>query len=256
MNKIRETFDAIHAEEALIENTRAFLGANAGHARYTGSSAFRRLVPAAACLFLAAAGGYQYYFAETSVISIDINPSFELGINRYDKVVSVKEYNDDGYELVNSLDIRFMGYSEALEEILASEEMKAYLSEDEWLTITVIRSEEEQGARILSDVEHCVEGHGNTSCHTVELHDVEGAHAEGLSYGKYCALLELQELAPEITAEDIQGMSMCEIQNLIQDLLRGSSDEPTERGEDAKGVYDGGHGHQHGHGHSGKQHGE
>lgn len=248
MNKIRETFDAIHAEEALIENTRAFLGANAGRARYRGTPAFRRIVPAAACLFLAAAGGYQYYFAETSVISIDINPSFELGVNRYDKVVSVKEYNDDGYELVNSLDIRFMGYSEALEEILASEEMKAYLSEDEWLTITVIRSEEEQGARILSDVEHCVEGHGNTSCHAAELHDVEGAHAEGLSYGKYYALLELQNLAPEITAEDIQGMTMCEIQNLIQDLSGDASGDWNGNEGDTCGEHGSGHGHQHGHG--------
>lgn len=250
MNKIRETFDAIHAEETLVESTRAFLDANAGHAKRKRMPAPARLLPAAACLFLVAAGGYQYCFAATSVISIDINPSFELGVNRYDRVVFVKEYNDDGYAYANSLNLRFLGYEEALEEILASEEMKAYLSEDEWLTITVIRSEEEQGERILSNVEHCVEGHGNTSCHAVELHDVEGAHAEGLSYGKYSVLLELQKLNPEITAGDIQGMSMCEIQNLIQDL----SGESSENCQEDEGGTHGEHGHEHGHGE--KRHGE
>ncbi len=248
MSRIKETFDAIHAEETLIENTRAFLNENTGRTKRRRSLSAARLVPAAACFLLLTLGGYRYYFAPTSVISIDINPSLELWVNRYDKVVSVKEYNDDGNKLANSLDIRFMGYAEALDQILASDEIKGYLSQDEWLTITVVRSEEEQGERILSDIESCVEGHGNTSCHSADLHDVEAAHAEGLSYGKYCALLELQKIAPEMTAEDIYGMTMCEIENLIQDL----SGETSGTGD---GSGTGGHGHGYGHGHGGGHHG-
>lgn len=254
MSRIKETFDTIHAEETLIQNTRAFLDENTGRAKRARRPAIARLVPAAACFLLLTLGGYRYYFAPTSVISIDINPSLELGVNRYDKVVSVKEYNEDGYKLASSLDIRFMGYSEALDQILESAEIKSYLSQDEWLTITVVRSEEEQGERILADIEGCVEGHGNTSCHSADLDDVEAAHAEGLSYGKYCALLELQSLAPEITAEDIQGMTMCEIQNLIQDLSGDDSDDQEENGGNNHNGH--GHGHHHSHDHGGKNHGE
>mgnify|MGYP006964182038 CR=1 FL=1 len=57
---------------------------------------YKRVLSVAACLLLLFLGGRQFYFIPTVKISIDINPSMELGVNRFDRIVSVEGYNDDG----------------------------------------------------------------------------------------------------------------------------------------------------------------
>lgn len=107
---------------------------------------------------LFAFGGYWLYFTPTADISVDINPSIELGINRFDKVVSVSSYNDDGQELLDSINIKYMDYTEAVDQILANENIAALLDNDAVMTITVVGSDGSQSARLLSGVESCTEG--------------------------------------------------------------------------------------------------
>ena len=49
-------------------------------------------------------GGTWLYFTPTMEISVDINPSIELGVNRFDRVISVDGYNEDGQALAQLLD--------------------------------------------------------------------------------------------------------------------------------------------------------
>ena len=80
----------------------------------------------------------------TAFISIDINPSLELGINRFNRIVSIRGYNEDGEELAGSLDIRFMDYDTALVSLLDSQELESYLSPDALITFTVAGDSEAQ----------------------------------------------------------------------------------------------------------------
>ena len=112
--KIQETFDMIHADEKLKDRTRKFLAEAAGSSRRR--STVLRLAPAL-CLALSILVGFcgwQLYFRPVSVISIDINPSLELDVNRFDRVVDVKEYNEDGEKLSESLEILFLNFEDAL----------------------------------------------------------------------------------------------------------------------------------------------
>ena len=54
---------------------------------------------------------------------------------------------------------------------------------------------------------------------------MEEAHEAGLSYGKYKACLELQGIEPAIRPDEIQGMTMREIRDLIDTLSGNSSVE-------------------------------
>ena len=92
-DRLKQAFDAVHAEEALKERTKAFVAQQTrGHARRR--PALRPSLAAAfACLCLLFTGGYWLYFTPTATISIDINPSIELGVNRFNRVVSVEGYN-------------------------------------------------------------------------------------------------------------------------------------------------------------------
>lgn len=84
--EIREAFDQIHAEEKLCN-----LAFEATKKARNGSMLkfpVKRFMVAAsfmACFFIA----YYMYFTPTSVISIDINPSLELTVNRFDKIIDV-----------------------------------------------------------------------------------------------------------------------------------------------------------------------
>lgn len=219
-DKLKKAFDSIHADEELKEKTRQYLRTKTNdyqtERRKTGH--FYRLVPVMAGLFLIVLGfsGYQIYTTPTSVISIDVNPSLELGVNRFDKVVSVEGYNKDGKILADSVDVKYENYKSAVDEIINTDTIQKCLAENELLSITVIGDNEDQKGKILSDMEQCTSGNENMSCHASNSEDVHEAHDHGISYGKYQAYLELKKLDPEITLDEVKGMTMREIQNLIQ----------------------------------------
>lgn len=227
---IKNAFDEIHAEEALKEKTRKAvfekrkkrMSARRPYVKYAAASA--------ACGFVFFIGGAWICLSPTAQISIDINPSVELGINRFDKVVSVKGCNEDGSRLAERLDVRFVDYEEAVEQVMKDDGIAELLEENEVVTITVVGPESAQCRRILPTVQNCVDGYQNSYCYYAHSEEVEEAHDLGLSYGKYRAYLELKELDPEILPEDIRGMTMREIREWAQKLENKGED--TEKAED------------------------
>ena len=244
-DKIRAAFGEIHAEEDLKAQTRAYLARQApGHRRRI--SGRMRLVPALACfllVLLAGWGGYHTYFTPSAIISIDVNPSLELGVNRFDKVVSVEGYNEDGAALADAVDVKYMDYAQALTRILDSDAFAPYTSEQASVSIAVFGSDAEKSSEMLSQVEACTAGYTNTHCYADTMEVAAAAHAVGLSCGKYRAYLELHELDPSVTPADIQGMTMREIRDRIA-ALSGSSDVSAGNGHHGRGMGNGrGKGH-------------
>lgn len=225
-DKLKQAFDSIHAEETLKKSTRSFLSQEMTR-RSSRRFSFAGLLPAAACLlfFLVCAGGYRFYMTPVAVISIDVNPSWELGVNRFDRVVSSQGYNEEGSAVLSGEDLRFLSYDTAVRQLLESDAMQDYLSEDAVLSITVV-SDSEDSARMLDSLEGCAASGPNVYCFQAAPEDVEKAHDCGLSYGKYNAFLQLQQLEPTVTPEDVRHLSMREIRDLI---LRhsGSDTDPS-----------------------------
>ena len=215
---VRDAFSQIHAEDGLKAQTKSYL-AQQINKKKRHSFPVLQAAAAAACLFAAvSAGGAWLYLSPASYISIDINPSLELGINRFDRVVSVESFNSNGQDLAEQLDIRYMDYSDALEELLSKQTVEAYLADGAVMAVTVAGSDEEKTNQILENVETCTAGHSNISCHSGDIEEMHEAHSEGLSLGKYRAYLELKTLDPTVTPDDIRDLSMREIRDLIDDL--------------------------------------
>ena len=105
-----------------------------------------------------------------------------------------------------------------MEEIMDNESVQDYLAQDQVMSIVVAGEDEKKTQTVYSNVEECTQGQENTHCYHADSEVLEDAHASGLSYGKYMAYLELKELDPDISPGDVQGMTMREIRNRIEEL--------------------------------------
>lgn len=217
-NRLREAFEDVRASEALKERTLAYIARRTRG--YRRAAASRALAPALACLalLLLAWGGHGLYFTPTSVISIDVNPSLELSVNRFDRVVGVEGLNEDGRALAGELSLTHRTYADAVEQVLDSPTVASCVAGGGEVSLTVVGEDEGQCSRILAGLETCVGGRKNTSCRMAGLMEVAPAHEAGLSYGKYLLFLQAQALDPGLTAEDVQGMTMKELRLLIEAL--------------------------------------
>ena len=216
MNKtLKELFNPIRANEELKDHTLAFLAEKTQ--AYTEvkpakpqKRTYHFYAAACACLLFMICGCRWLYFTPTATISIDINPSIEMDINRFDQVISINDFNEDGRELAG---------------------------------ITVAGPDGRQSAEILSGVEACTAHHSNTHCYTASPKEAAAAHEAGLSCGKYRAFLELQLLNPDMTPEAVQGMTMKDILALIDSLSEGSDSDIGLYHAPESGHHDRGCGH-------------
>ncbi len=225
----KSAFDQIHAENQLKEHTKEYLSKKIYSRKTVLHPLFRQLSMAAASLaILILIGGTYLFLTPTAYISIDVNPSIELGINRFDRIVSVDGYNEDGENLAESLHITFMEYQDALEQILSSQSIEDYLSQDAVMSLTVAGDNETQSSEILGTVESCTSDHENIHCHSGDTKEMHEAHEEGLSFGKYQAYLILKELDASVSLDDVRNLTMREIYDLIDSYNGNQSFESND----------------------------
>lgn len=252
-NKFKSAFGQIHAEDALKSKTKAFIYEKTNGYDRKKRVNFQRAVMSMACLLIAVVGifGYFSYTIPVVAISIDINPSIELEINRYDKVIDVKGYNDDGIRLAGELDIQNMDYSSAINAVMENQTVVSCLNDNNVLEITISGNSEKAKEKMQS----CISDKTNVEQKYIHCYgnkdDIEAAHSAGLSVGKYRAYLELKEENPDITPEDVSGLTMREIRDITKD-------ESSDNADDCSGVgqqHGNGNGHGNGQG-NGKRYGK
>ena len=276
--KLKASLDQIHAEESLKTSTKKYLFEKVYFKEKKRSSPLRKFAAAAVCsLAVFIGGGSWLFFTPTAFISVDVNPSLELGINRFDRIVCVTGYNEDGRALARDLHIKYMDYTDALETLMEDQNMEVYMADNADVVLTVAGDNAAKSSEILDNVESCMSEHQNVYCHSGNSEEVHHAHDAGLSFGKYQAWQVLQDLDPDITLEEVQDMTMSEIRDLIwkysqekspdkdqsteseniqdsrdPDTSQGSTEDSSDSTEDSSDEDDlsettqqGHHGHQH-----------
>ena len=122
-NKIYDAFEHVTADAGLKESTMRYLSdkrqKNVRRVRHPVQAAL-----AAACMvvvLLLGMNGYSWFLAPVSYVSIDVNPSVELALNKLDRVVSATAYNKQGEELLKGMSLRGKKYIQAIEQIADSD---------------------------------------------------------------------------------------------------------------------------------------
>ncbi len=224
--RIKKGFDGIRAEDSLKISTTEYINSKRRERKPS-----LKLIPVAVALVLVFAScifGYKIYSTPVTVLSVDINPSLELGINRFNKVVNVKGYNDDGSEFTSNLDIVHQDYKEAIDKISAS------FAENEVISITVAGKDEDRKKNIYSNIETICKDKENTFCESATEEEVKEAHKKGLSFGKYKAYLNLIENGYQITEEEIKDMPMKDIREKLNKNDNGHSKDETDVSDESE----------------------
>lgn len=206
----------------------------------------RAAVALAACLALAFVGFGGFAYAQpTTYVGIDVNPSIELGVNRFGIVVRVEALNSDGEALLDSVSLAGHGYADALSLLTQSDAFSPYAQKDSYVEISVTSNDERQAEAIRQQSDACLSALPcRGSCHAVDEGTREAAASAGMGVGRYRAALELMELDPNVTLEECASLSMHE----LRDRIAALSPNEVDGGGSGNGQHRHGGGGQHGKG--------
>ena len=218
-DRIRDALELVRAEDALKDSTARTVTAALRRLARRGYP-MRYAAAAAACLLIMLTiSGCRIYATPVATISLDVNPSLELSVNRFDRVIAATAFNEDAHAILSSTKLKHMHYQDALELLLYSDGFTPYRSEGADISITVAGSSDEHSSKILQNIRQCDSVVTlNTSCHFGHHENTTAAHEANLSLGKYEAYLILHELDSSISPTDVQSLTMREIQQRILDL--------------------------------------
>lgn len=230
-NRVRDAFDCVKADEGLKDATKGFLREARQHENGRGTKK-RLFHPAARLAFVTACatlavflgiGSYALLWMPVAYVSIDVNPSLELELNRLDRVIDVRAYNEDGEEIAGNISVKGLRYEDAIERIVGSEKMQPYLTEDAALTFTVATDSALKEERMVAEIARssgCLE-HGGSSV-AADMSLVGEAHENGLSLGKYLVYRLLLEYEPTVTVQDCHDMSMSQLHGMLEEHRSGA----------------------------------
>lgn len=167
---------------------------------------------AAALLVFSAVSGWAY-LSPYSYVSLDVNPSIEYSLNRFDRVLSVKAVNDDGEEILKQISLANLS-NKKIDEAIAltvkqiSEE--GYFAGDIEGGIMIatsgkdLKKAEQLALRLEQAAEEETQAEGDTvevESVSVGLERVQQAKELGVTPGKLNLVEKLKESAPN--PEDI-----------------------------------------------------
>lgn len=193
----------------------------------------RRWAPlaAAACLALVlvgGGGGYYYYSvnnAVASLVSLDVNPSIQLEVNKNEKVLSATPMNDDGAEILADMDLKGTQADVAMYAIIGSLLQHGYVDElANSILITVEDDDQARGEKLQQELTAQADAAlenaqvsgavlAQTLQHTEELS--QKAQEYGISTGKAALIMAIVEGSNNTkTFEELVGLSINEL-NLL-----------------------------------------
>ena len=181
-------------------------------------TSLRAKIALAACAVLIAlgiGGGAYAYQTPVAYVGIDINPSIELGVNYFDRVVSAEGDNADGQDILSEINVVGMTYEEALASLNDSLMNKGYLTANAAVAVTVMCDDDSRYSNLEETSQRCFSSAGQgVHCSRATSTEHHEAHESGLGMGKYLAWRSLVDAGVDISADDVAHMTMSELRAL------------------------------------------
>lgn len=211
-----------------------------------------RIAAIAACLALVACliGGVADFLRPVAYVGIDVNPSIELALNRFNIVVETHALNDDGQQALDEAPCMWRTFDTAARDL--DDAMRAIAGEGAVVEVSIDCDNESRYAALAAQSNNCFGCNGEAHCNRTSAEERQAAHDSGMGVAKYRAYQALQEVGVDISAEKCASMSMRELRDL---LAENGIDANEEKDEHAGMGYGQGRGAHNGNGAGGHDHG-
>ncbi|MFZ5650808.1 MAG: anti-sigma factor domain-containing protein [Bacillota bacterium] len=210
----------------------------------------------AACLlfFLVAATlwGRGMTPAVAAYVSLDINPSVEMALDKENMVIGIAPLNDDGRDLISGLTVKGLGVEIAIEKLVEAAVSRNFIVPgEESVILSAVTSLGGDPARTETLVAESIKV--SVSKHSIKAQIVVGevppgnrekAAKAGISAGRYMIFLDASKESGDVNPEDFKekGRFKNEIIKKVK-AEKGSGGEPEGGGKknnSGKSVEDGG----------------
>lgn len=108
----------------------------------------RTLAGLCACLVLVLCLGIFSFLRTESVVELDVNPSVELTINRYSRVLSARALNEDGVAVLGEMNLRFLDLDTAVNALVGSMALQGYFESGQDVAVLVSVSGGSEGRNL------------------------------------------------------------------------------------------------------------
>lgn len=217
MNRIQSAFDDIRADDALLEKTAAYLQSQRGKRSNVRRfpHTLRRMAAFAAMLVLVV-GVFSYTMLFTAIahVSIDVNPSVELTLNRMNRVIGTFAFNDDGERILGELNLNGKRYDEAVALLVSALDAQGYLSDDALVSATVQTANNDREQSLCDTLLQSLGAVPNTAeieVFPVSSQVLEEAHGCHMTPAKYLAIQELLAVDDTATLEEYSDSNIRQI---------------------------------------------
>ncbi len=181
---------------------------------------------AAACLALALGVGYSVNNKVASLVSLDVNPSVEVKINCFDRVVSAEAANNDGKIILEDMNLKNTKLDVAMNAILGSMVKHGYLNDHAGTVLVSVECADQERAdklriqvssRIEEDIDSLIQSGTVLSQQVQTDDDLEDLAEEfGMTQGKAALLRKIVSENPKLVYEDLAKLSMSELMDFLQ----------------------------------------
>lgn len=164
--------------------------------------------------------GVGYINAEEySYVSIDVNPSIEYALNRFDKVVSIKTYKEEDQEILETLIDKKVKGKDISEVLLITEETLkeyGYLVEDDYMLINITSDDTSNKEKLEGKINNTIEEKDNLIISKSDKQERKQAEEYGMSTGKFHEMK--QRFDGEVPEEEfIEEFNEMDIKQIIED---------------------------------------
>lgn len=190
-----------------------------------------RITGIAAALVLVAGtaigwGVYRQNYQVMSTVSLDVNPSIEITVNRKDRVIDVDALNEDGKKILSGMDLDGNDVDVAVNAIIGSMLRQGYLSADANSILVSVDSKDTNTANqleqlLMEKVDTLLDSKefdGATIFQKVDRNDELNALAKkhNISVGKAKLIQRIIAQNTRYTFEDLVGLTINELNLLTE----------------------------------------
>lgn len=186
-------------------------------------------------------GTYTYIKLPVAYVSLDINPSIELSVNRFNNVVSTSALNKDGQILLNDINSNDKSVYGIVNEIIDSAIKEKYISNNKPTAIAVASISDDYELRnsLENDLKNSISNHfsknsidGTIYSYDEDFSKRDAAQKMDISVGKMNLIEELISFDESITVDEYKNKSVVNIDDKILEF-KDNTKEPDKSSDDS-----------------------